>query len=89
MLKLLKDMHRSRRANLFTTTGGYLGANLCRIQPGDEIYLLFGCRMPAVLRKQEGVHRLIGFVYVCGAMDGEAMDELEANGSLIEEVVIV
>jgi hypothetical protein len=89
MLKLLQDMHRSRRANLFTTAGGYLGANLCRILPGDEIYLLFGCRMPVALRKLEGVHRLVGSVYVCGAMDGEVMDELEANGTLPEEVVIV
>ena len=90
MLKLLKDMHRSGRGNLFTTAGGYLGANLCRILPGDEIYLLFGCRMPVVLRKlEEGVHRLVGSVYVCGAMDGEAMDELEAKGTLPEEVVIV
>ena len=89
MLKLLKDMHRSRRANLFTTAGGYIGANLCRILPGDEIYLLFGCRMPVVLRRLEGVHRLIGSVYVCGAMNGEVMDEFEIKGTLPEEVVIV
>jgi hypothetical protein len=42
-----------------------------------------------VLRKQQGAHLLIGSVYVHGAMDGEAMGELEANGSLPEEVVIV
>jgi hypothetical protein len=42
-----------------------------------------------VLRKQEGVPWLVGSVYVCGAIDGEAIGELLANGSLIEEVVIV
>jgi hypothetical protein len=90
MLKPLEDIHRARRANLFTTAGGYLGANLCRLMPGDEMYLLFGCRMPVVLRSiGEGVHRLIGTVFVCGLMDGEGMEELESSGRVPDEVVIV
>jgi hypothetical protein len=89
LLKQLEDYHRSRGGNLFTTAGGYVGANLCRILPGDEIFILFGCRMPVVLRRVEGAYRLIGSVYVCGIMDGEAMDELTSGGNPPEEVVIM
>lgn len=89
MLKPLTDMHRKSRGNLFTTVGGYVGANVCRLQPGDEIYLLFGCRMPVVLRKMGAGHQLVGSVYVCGAMDGSAMDELETSGAVPEEVTII
>jgi len=89
MLMLLKDGDRCTRGNLFTTAGGYLGANLCRILPGDEVYLFFGCRMPMALRKEEGGYRLVGPVYVCGAMDGTVMNELDANGTAPEEVIIL
>jgi hypothetical protein len=88
MLKHLTDMHRSRRGNLFTTAGGWLGANLCRILPGDEVFLLFGCRMPIALRRVGDSYRRVGAVYVCGAMNGEAMDELEAKGAALCEVII-
>lgn len=89
MLKQLADSHRSRRGNLFTTAGGWLGANLCRILPGDEVFLLFGCRMPVALRKMGNSYRLVGAVFVCGAMNGEAMGELETKGTAPDEVIIV
>lgn len=88
ILKPLPDMHRSSRGNLFTTAGGYIGANLCRLQSGDEVYLLFGCRMPVVLRKVGDGYQLVGSVYVCGVMDGNVMDQIEASGTIAEEVLI-
>jgi hypothetical protein len=39
--------------------------------------------------EEAGRSTLIGSVYVCGAIDGEAIGELLENVSLIEEVVIV
>ena len=35
------------------------------------------------------MHRLVGSVYVCGIMDGEAMRKLDESDLLPEEVVIV
>ncbi|CAO2647464.1 Nn.00g083860.m01.CDS01 [Neocucurbitaria sp. VM-36] len=88
-LKPLPDSHRASRGSLFTTAGGYVGANICRLRPGDEIYLLFGCRMPVVLRKVEGGHQLVGPVYICGAMDGTVMDQLESLGTVTKDVLNV
>jgi hypothetical protein len=68
---------------------GYLGANLYRVVPGDEVLILFGCRTPVVLRKVEGGYRLVGSVNVRGVMNGEAMNEFERGGRRADDVVIV
>lgn len=79
MLSRLDDGHRRERGNLFITAGGYVGATLDRLQPGDEIYILFGSIMPVVLRKFDGAYRMISKVYVHGAMNGEAVDKFMAE----------
>jgi len=67
-----------------------MGANLCKVNPGDELYLLFGRQMPIVLRSvSEGVYRLMGTVFVCGIINGEAMEELDATGWVPNEMMIV
>jgi hypothetical protein len=79
MLAPLDDGHRRARGNLFTTVGGYVGASLDRIWPGDEVWILFGLPMPAVLRRGSGGMRLVGKVYVHGVMDGEGLEEKESG----------
>jgi hypothetical protein len=37
---------------LFTTTGGYMGAGPVDTQPGDEVCLLFDCKVPLIIRWQ-------------------------------------
>ena len=40
---------------LFVTEKGYLGIAHPKIRPGDEFYVLSGCRMPVVMRRcQDG-----------------------------------
>jgi hypothetical protein len=47
---------------LFTTCNGYVGAAICNIQPEDEIFILYGCHIPVVLRPRpdrDGVYELL------------------------------
>lgn len=83
------EFYRVTRGNLFTTAGGYVGLTIDRIQPGDEIWILFGLPMPAVLRKVDGHYRLVCTVYVHGVMDGEAVGEFLAERRRYRMVTIV
>ena len=63
-------------AHLFTTFGGYVGACLCNVRAGDELFLLAGCSMPVLLKRSAavaGAYELRGGVYVPGLMAGEAL----------------
>ncbi|KAJ1327053.1 HET domain-containing protein [Microdochium nivale] len=45
-------------------------------EPGDEIWIISGCKLPVVLRKsvqREGMFRLVGVCYAHGAMDGSVL----------------
>ncbi|KAF2252795.1 hypothetical protein BU26DRAFT_560147 [Trematosphaeria pertusa] len=84
----LVDIHRKERGNIFTTASGYVGATIDRIQSGDELWILFGLPMPAVLRKVDGSRRLVGKVYVPGIMEGEAVEEFAKEGRQYEMVTI-
>ena len=67
-------------ARLFTTFGGYVGACLCNVRAGDELFLLAGCSMPVLLKRSAvvaGAYELRGGVYVPGLMAGEAFYGME------------
>lgn len=59
----------------------------------DEIWVLAGCRLPALLRRSlavspgqhDGMYRLVGFCYLDGFMEGEALLE---EGFTWQDVVI-
>jgi hypothetical protein len=54
---------------LFTTSSKYMGAGPVDTKPGDKVCLIFGCKVPLILRK-EGEHwRLVGQAYVCKIMN--------------------
>jgi hypothetical protein len=65
--------------SFFTTKNGYIGLGESP-QPNDEIWILFGGRVPFILRShpaeshQAGSYFLVGDCYVHGIMDGEAME---------------
>jgi hypothetical protein len=40
---------------LFTTYSRHIRARMCSLIPGDEVFLLQGCRIPVVLRRSEKV----------------------------------
>jgi hypothetical protein len=70
----------------FITDMGYIGNGPAKIQPGDEVFILCGGKMPLVLRPeyQQGLppgarplHTLVGDCYTQGIMDGEAAANFE------------
>ena len=63
-----------RGRNLCVTDGGYLGSVPTGSLVGDKICLLFGSRVPFLLREcNEGYFKLVGECYIHGMMDGEGM----------------
>jgi len=71
---------------VYTTANGRLGLGPAILKPGDKIVILLGCRVPVLLRPQEGRYRLVGESYVDGIMYGEAIVELQNEaGSLSTE----
>ena len=65
---------------LFTTCSGHVGAGMCSLVPGDEVFLLQGCRMPVVLRRSEKIRggwELMGGVVVPGVMGDEGVEGRE------------
>lgn len=70
--------------SLFTTCGGYVGASLGNVSPGDFLFVLEGCTMPVILRpsrRSEGMCELQGGAYVPGLVEslGEGFLEYLEN----------
>ncbi|KAI8941941.1 hypothetical protein NX059_000055 [Plenodomus lindquistii] len=64
----------------FVTKRGYMGIGPPQIASGDEVWILYGGRVPFILRKagpslalSSGNFTLVGDAYVHGVMDGEAV----------------
>ncbi|KAF4960119.1 hypothetical protein FGADI_1137 [Fusarium gaditjirri] len=65
----LMRMH-TRRA--FMTSTGFVGVGPLDIQPGDEVCILLGGKIPYLLRAQgDEAYTLVGEAYVHGVMHGE------------------
>jgi hypothetical protein len=61
----------------FETDEGLLGVGPDFMQPGDHVVILFGGKMPFVLRPVGKLWRLVGACYVYGLMEGEAIERWE------------
>ncbi|KAF2498460.1 hypothetical protein BU16DRAFT_524572 [Lophium mytilinum] len=67
-----------RPSKPFMTRNGYLGMGPASMEPTDSVCLLFGARVPCVLRKrpgEEGGYVFVGEAFVYGIMDGEFLRE--------------
>ena len=73
--KFLEEiMLATTHKRLMFTHEGYIGMAPYDTRKGDKVCLLFGCRVPVVLRERiAGGFELIGEVYVHGIMKGEAL----------------
>ncbi|KAH7063939.1 heterokaryon incompatibility protein-domain-containing protein [Paraphoma chrysanthemicola] len=66
----------------FITLSGYIGIGPARTQPGDEVWIFHGGKVPFVMRRtgvSKAIERqetlnLVGDAYVHGIMDGQAME---------------
>ncbi|KAH8595305.1 hypothetical protein B0O99DRAFT_622573 [Bisporella sp. PMI_857] len=65
----------------FITQQGYIGRGPPSLQPGDQVCILFGGRVPFILRKDKEAEefQLVGEAYVHGIMKGEAMRDLSTR----------
>lgn len=61
---------------LFSTGMRYFGLGSADMKDGDIVVVLFGGRFPFILRPTVGnSYRLVGYAYVLGIMDGEAVSD--------------
>jgi hypothetical protein len=62
----------SQEVAIFSTDTRYIGSGSADIRRGDHVCILFGSKLPLVLRPStEGTYRIIDAVYVDGIMGGE------------------
>ena len=70
---------------IVTTEKGYIGMVPELARRGDLICVLFGCRMPVVLRPLDEGFLFIGDSYVHGLMSGEAIDDFKKGLYRVQE----
>ncbi|KAK5215057.1 hypothetical protein LTR96_011387 [Exophiala xenobiotica] len=76
--------------SFFVTKKGYFGLAPPDARKKDVIAILFGSKVPLVLRSQaDGTFVLIGETHVQGLMDGEAVKKMQAEGASAQTISIV
>jgi hypothetical protein len=61
---------------LYTTDTNYIGCGSQDVQSGGLLCILFGCKLPVVLRPgHDGSYKLVDFVYTDGIMNGEFLED--------------
>ncbi|KAK4891058.1 hypothetical protein LTR27_010265 [Elasticomyces elasticus] len=78
--QVLTSFHLIRHypSRLFVTARGQLGRGPVRIQPGDKVVILYGAKVPYILRSvpnKPDRHSIIGECYIHEIMHGEAVEE--------------
>ncbi|KAK1751391.1 heterokaryon incompatibility protein 6 [Echria macrotheca] len=75
-VRRIVDCLKGRRVARLST--GQVGILLDgHVRPGDEVWILFGCAYPIILRPTgSGVYRVVSPMHVHGLMDGEAVEGL-------------
>jgi hypothetical protein len=87
---------------IFKTKRGYMGLAPETAEVGDRVCVLFGAKVPHILREERagegttgdaaakdgGCYVLVGDAYVHGLMDGEALDQVD-SGELVRETVVL
>ena len=73
---------------LFWTKEGYLGVGAPGLKAGDCITIAFGYSIPLILRKVGSYFELVGYCFILGYMDGEAVKIRRSRGLAIQEIEI-
>lgn len=74
---------------MVTTQKGYVGMALELSRRGDLVCLLFGCRMPVILRPEGDYFRFMGECYIHGLMFGEGMEAFERDEYELEKFELI
>lgn len=65
--------------SFFKTEIGYIGLGPRAMKTGDIVCVLFGCRIPMILRPENNYYLLVSEAYVHGIMNGEAIERWKAG----------
>jgi hypothetical protein len=68
----------------FSTRLHYIGVGPTRMENGDVLCVILGCSVPVVLRPCGGQYQFVGPCYVFGLMEGEAITDLESDGTSLK-----
>jgi hypothetical protein len=60
---------------VFMTIEGNVGVGPRDVQEEDVVCILYGCKLPVILRKDGRYYKFIGPAYIDGAMNGEFIEE--------------
>ena len=72
---------RIHRRRFFISSRGFFGLAPQNAEVGDEVFILPGCSVPVVLRRDGEIWTFIGETFVAGIMDGEAVQAIDENRS--------
>jgi hypothetical protein len=74
----------ARDGCFLTTDTGYIGRATHMVEEGDTLAILFGSRLPAVLRPQpDGTYKIVTFAYVDDLMHGEYLQNSETEKDFV------
>lgn len=69
---------------IFKTSKGYLGLGPDTLHVGDVAVVLFGGKVPYILRRKDGHYQFVGEAYIHGIMRGEMVQKWR-DGQLLDE----
>ncbi|KAI4223034.1 MAG: hypothetical protein LQ349_007509 [Xanthoria aureola] len=72
---------------VFKTASGRFGLGPSAMRPGDICCILFGARVPFVIRRCDQAFKLVGECYIHGVMRGEIVAEEPLQKRGVEEIV--
>ncbi len=88
VLFAVRSSAQSPHRRFIISKTGLLGLGTPDCQRGDSICILYGYKMPVILRPLRRCHRLLGSAYVHGIMNGEGVPSWELGEKLEETFVI-
>ena len=71
-----KTLSSGRLVSISPTTTLAITEGKALVKSGDEIWILFGCATPMVLRRTVSYFLVVSPAYICDIMNGEAMDRV-------------
>lgn len=85
-----KETSQGPTPSIFTTQEQRIGKGLDTVRPGDRIAVVFGCRVPVVIRPFRDKFKLVGPCYLSGAMDGELLGEMKTEfGTTGQRIILL
>jgi hypothetical protein len=64
-------LRQARGKCFFSTSNGYFGLAIGKVQPGDQIAFVAGLEVPLILRETNSGHLLVTYSYIHGMMTGD------------------